>query len=150
MIVKEKEPVILKCRISNPKAKAVWCKDGKPLGDRSRALVKQDGQLHTLTINNSQLSDIGQYSVSFDDDDCVLEANVDIKGKFLSSHFSSAFFNIKNKKVFCRILYPKHFKACTPSNKFFSRVLHYYRRRDQYYTSIGRHRCQVSGSSCDI
>lgn len=79
-IVKERETITLECKISKARVKCVWLKDGKPLKAVLRTETKHDGQLHRLTINKAELADIGKYSVSFDDDDCVLEANVDIKG----------------------------------------------------------------------
>lgn len=80
-IVKEGAPLLLQCRISKPRVKPVWSKDGKPLKGGYRVETKHDGQIHYLSIKKSDLTDIGKYSVSFDEDDCVLEANVDVKGK---------------------------------------------------------------------
>ena len=79
-IVKENGNIVLECKVNKSRVKPVWSKDGKPLIGRFGAEIKHDGQVHRLTISNAQLSDIGKYTVSFDDDDCVQEANVDIKG----------------------------------------------------------------------
>lgn len=79
-IVKEGENAVLECKINKSRVKATWLKDGKPLKGETRKSIKHDGQLHRLTINKAELSDVGKYSVNFDDDDCILEANVDIKG----------------------------------------------------------------------
>ena len=60
----------------------MWYKDGSQLKGDFRIETRHDGQLNMLNISKSVLSDLGKYSVNFDDDDCILEANVDIKGGF--------------------------------------------------------------------
>ena len=79
-IVKENDAIFLECKINKSRVRPVWSKDGKALSGLLKADTKHDGQLHRLTIPKAELAHVGKYSVSFDDDDCVLEANVDIKG----------------------------------------------------------------------
>lgn len=78
--IKEGETLTLQCKISNPKATAVWMKDGKPISGLLRADVRQDGQHHKLTISNAELSDMGKYSIDFNDGELVLDSNVEVKG----------------------------------------------------------------------
>jgi len=80
VIVNERETITLQCKISKNKVKAVWKKDGEVMRGSMRADLQQEGQKHRLTVSSSELSDIGKYSVTFDEE-VTLEANVDIKGK---------------------------------------------------------------------
>lgn len=149
VIVKERDTIVLECKISKSTVKYAWLKDGKPLKGTSRAETKHDGQIHRLTISNSELSDIGRYSVSFNDDDCVLEANVDIKGTlfvicmltctYLSSlNISSALF--ETLKI-CSYISKMggHTTICLLTSRIFWILSKIYYFRFPYHCSATRH-----------
>lgn len=60
-VVREGETVVLSTQIvGTPTPKVTWYKDGKPL--KKGLTPKKDGDTHTLTLIQPQLTDAGEYS----------------------------------------------------------------------------------------
>ncbi|XP_077990140.1 twitchin-like isoform X3 [Glandiceps talaboti] len=78
--VTEKDRTVLHCELSLPEAKLLWFRDGEPVRPNNRVIIKHEGIVHKLIIEDTTLDDEGEYEVKVqgrDDKSCYCELMVE-------------------------------------------------------------------------
>lgn len=77
---KENQELLLTCVVSKPNQRPRWTKNGKDVKKDDRYVVKSDGQTHTLTIKDTNMTDHhAKIEISFDK--LTSNAQIFVEGK---------------------------------------------------------------------
>ncbi|VDL74392.1 unnamed protein product [Nippostrongylus brasiliensis] len=78
-IGKEGESLTLRAELSHPYEDVIWTKDGKPIADSTKCSINTENTSVTLTIENPDVTDAGQYTIAVNGSECA--TNLVVLGK---------------------------------------------------------------------
>lgn len=79
--VKEGEKAVLTCEINKPGLTSTWSRDGEAITpDNNKYTITVENFTHTLTIDDCDIDDDAEYSITIDE--CSSVGNVFVEGKF--------------------------------------------------------------------
>ncbi|WKY09398.1 hypothetical protein Q1695_002061 [Nippostrongylus brasiliensis] len=78
-IGKEGESLTLRAELNHPDEDVIWTKDGKPIADSSKCSINTENTSVTLTIENPDVTDAGEYTIAVNGSECA--TNLVVLGK---------------------------------------------------------------------